>query len=373
MPFQKLEQYVSQTLCRQKGVPGCEIIVRKSHKTLYQNRFGEANGEQYLLYSCTKPITVAGVMRLVEREKLCLDAPVYEYLPFFKNVFLEKDGIQAVPQKPVTVRHLLTMTAGFDYSFDRTPIKALFEGTAGHISPIDFAKAAIASPLIFEPGTRFQYSICHDILGALIESVSGKSFAEYQEQEILSPLGMDHTGFLTQPERIRKIAPLYQYQDQTQTLETLEQIFRHGLYDRYESGGAGMVSTIEDYAIFADAMACGGAASNGYRLLKPETVDLIRSEQLKSFTLNSEFSCAAGSGYSYGLGVRTLVSQADGQKSPIGEFGWDGAAGSYILMDPKNQLSIVFTTHILSWPPMLGTMHAPIRDLTYTALEASEA
>ncbi len=371
MKFEKLEQYITQTLCADGALDGCEVSVMQAHKVLYRKAFSPADGAHYLLYSCTKPMTVAGAMRLVERGRLELDAPVYEYLPFFKNVFLEKDGKRAAPQKPITVRNLLTMTAGFDYNFDKEPINSLFQTTAGHISTVDFAKAAVQSPLLFEPGERFQYSICHDMVGALIEAVSGMRFADYQRTEITEPLGMSKTGFLVDRADDWRLAPLYQFNTETKQADKLEQIFRHGLYDRYESGGAGMVSTLEDYAKFADAMSCGGTAANGYQLLRPETVDLIRTEQLKSFTLNSQFSCSAGEGYSYGLGVRVLVNQEGGQKSPIGEFGWDGAAGSYIMMDPKNQLSIVFTTHLLNWPARFGTMHAPIRDLTYDALKAN--
>ncbi len=370
MSFHKLEAYISGCLCGENKLHGCEIMISQNHQTLYSKQFGDVSSNHYLLYSCTKPLTVAGAMRLVESGRLSLDAPVFEYLPFFNNVFLEQEGKHIPPQHPITVRHLLTMSAGFDYSFEKTPITKLFDGTSGHISTVEFAKAAVQSPLLFEPGERFQYSICHDLLGAVIEAVSGMSFADYQKQEITEPLGMHNTGFLVHQKPNWRIAPLYQYNSDTKALDKLDCIFRHGLYDRYESGGAGMVSTLADYASFADAMACGGTAKNGYRLLRPETVDLIRSEQLESFTLNSQFSCAAGNGYSYGLGVRTLVSQADGQKSPIGEFGWDGAAGSYVLMDPKNKLSIVFTTHLLNWPAQFGTMHAPIRDLTYDALEA---
>ncbi len=370
MSFQKLEEYISTHLCCENALHGCEIQISQNHKLLYQKQFGDADANHYLLYSCTKPMTVAGAMRLVERGMLELDAPVYRYLPFFKEVFLEKDGKQIDTQKPITVRHLLTMSAGFDYDFEKKPIKALFDGTKGHISTVEFAKAAVQSPLLFEPGERFQYSICHDLLGAVIEAVSGMRFAEYQKQEITDPLEMYNTGFLVHQTANWRIAPLYQYNNDTRQLDKLDYIFRHGLYDRYESGGAGMVSTLADYATFADAMSCGGTAKNGYQLLRPETIDLIRTEQLGTFTLNNQFSCAAGEGYSYGLGVRTLVSRAGGQKSPIGEFGWDGAAGSYILMDPQNKLSIVFTTHALNWPSKFGTMHAPIRDLTYDALEA---
>ena len=140
------------------------------------------------------------------------------------------------------------------------------------------------------------------------------------------------------------------------------------LSGKYESGGAGLYSTLEDYSIFADALANGGVGITGKRILKSETIDLIRTEQLKNFAVDTQFSCAAGIGYGYGLGVRTLIDKSDGQRSPIGEFGWDGAAGSYVMIDPDNKLSITFTMHVRNWPKLLGYAHAKMRDMTYDIL-----
>ena len=114
-------------------------------------------------------------------------------------------------------------------------------------------------------------------------------------------------------------------------------------------------------------MANGGIGATGKQILKPETIDLMRTEQLGNYTMDSRFGCAAGPGYGYGLGVRTLIDRSH-SKSSIGEFGWDGAAGSYVMIDPKYNLSIFFAMHVLAWPSLIGCGHAPIRDLTYEIL-----
>jgi len=140
------------------------------------------------------------------------------------------------------------------------------------------------------------------------------------------------------------------------------------LTKNYESGGAGLYSCVDDYSLFADAMANGGVGAGGAQILKPETIDLMRAEQLSAYAMNTEFSCAAGPGYGYGLGVRTLIDRSAGQRSSLGEFGWDSAAGSYVMIDPAQRLSIFFAMHVRGWPGLIGCGHAPIRDLTYEVL-----
>lgn len=375
MDFSMLDRHIANTYKR-LAIPGCDIIIKQNHRIIFRKQYGysdmdketETRGDEcYALYSCTKPMTVAGAMRLAEEGKIDLDAPVYDYLPFFKDCYILKDGKRKEPDAPITVKHLLTMTAGFDYDFDKPSFNGLFGGRLT-VSSLDFAKAAVREPLIFEPGERFQYSICLDILGAVIEAVSQMPFSEYMKKSIFEPLGMQNTYFAADVQPNVHITPIYKYQADGRKVVHAQNDYLSHPFSRFDGGGAGVISTAEDYSKFADAMANFGTAENGYRLLKPETVAEIKKEQLKSFTVNCDFTCAAGEGYGYGLGMRTLVSRENGQKSPLGEFGWDGAAGSYILMDTQNRLSIVFTTHLLNWPSLLGTYHAPIRDLTYECL-----
>lgn len=373
--FSKVINYVEDTLRSAFGVPGCDLQIMRSHEVLFRYKSGTNDYEEtvsvlgeemYFMYSCTKPITCAAALQLIESGKLGLDDPVSRWLPEFENAYLLKDGKPQKTENRMTVRHLFTMTAGFDYDKEAEPIRQVIEKNP-QVGTAELVNAFIRSPLHFEPGERFQYSLCHDVLAAVIESVSGMRFSEYLEKNIFEPLGMTETYFVLPEDKKHRLAAQFRA-DGVGCKHAVPQTNDYQLTNCYESGGAGLCSTLSDYSRFCDAMACGGVGSNGARILKPETVDLMRSEQLSLFTKDSTFSCAAGPGYGYGLGVRTLTDKSEGQRSPLGEFGWDGAAGSYIMMDPEHEISIVFTMHVLGWPAMIGFGHAPIRDLTYEIL-----
>lgn len=377
MNFDKLTNYLNDEIYATKRIPGCDIIITKGYDVVYRGQFGYADLEnnnpvstdsQYYLYSCTKPVTVTGAMRLVEAGKIDLNTPAEYYLPELKDVFLEADGVRRAPKSTMTVKNLFTMTAGFNYNLNNAPVKQLLESDRDSISVRDFVGAAVQSPLDFEPGARFQYSICHDILAGVVEAVSDMPFGEYQKKYILDPLGMEKTGFLSTLSAPPVTPPLYAINTTTLESDLLAHPYRHGLHDKFQSGGAGLLSTVEDYSKFSSAMACGGVSKDGYRILKPETISMMKREQLKNFALDSTFSCAAGPGYGYGLGVRTRLERSEGQRVPLGEFGWDGAAGSYVLMDTDNNISIFFATHLCQWPSKVAGIHARIRDLVYECM-----
>ncbi len=372
--FSPIARYMEDTILEKKHVPGCDILIMREHELLYRHICGYADIERgiplseqhlYYMYSCTKPITVSAGLRLYEEGKLDLDTPVAAYLPAFADVRVARDGKLVKPPAPLTVRHLFTMSGGFDYNMRTDKVWALTEANP-HASTREIVDLFAEKPLCFEPGTRFQYSICHDILAAVIEVAADMRFSDYLDQILFTPLGMTDSTFSYEPQKDR-LTGQYAPDAQGAVVRThSENTFR--LTDHYESGGAGLVCTARDYARFADMMACEGTAANGYRYLKPETVKLLRTEQLSSFAVDSAFSCAAGPGYGYGLGVRTRVDNTLGQKSPIGEFGWDGAAGSYVMCDPINHISIFFAMQVLNWPAVIGSDHAVIRDMMYDIL-----
>lgn len=265
----------------------------------------------------------------------------------------------------MTLRHLFTMTAGFDYNRDTKPIRDVISQNP-HAGTVDIINALVRSPLQFEPGEKFLYSMCHDVLGAVIEIASGQRFSSYMEENIWAPLGMKDTGFVLPEEKQHRLVALYEC-DTPGHYVPYSDPSEFNLTDRCESGGAGLYSTVKDYSLFADAMANGGVGITGQQILKPETIDLMRTEQLSDFTMDARFGCAAGPGYGYGLGVRTLIDCSCTKSSP-GEFGWDGAAGSYVMIDPKYGLSVFFAMHVRNWPALIGCGHAPIRDMTYEIL-----
>lgn len=375
MNFTPVTDYIENVLRKEKGVPGCDVLICREHEPLlrYMSGVSDYEGntpirgdEVYYMYSCTKPITCAAAMQLVEQGRLQLDAPVYEYLPAYKNAFLMKDGQKVSTAKPMTVRHLFTMSAGLNYDRSTAPLLDLIKRKP-QAGTVEVVSTFIESPLQFEPGSQFLYSLCHDVLAAVVEVASGMRFSDYLKKNIFEPLGMNRTGFYLPEEEKPHLAAQYEcYQPGKIRPWTAGTGFQ--LTPNYESGGAGLYSCVEDYSRFADAMANCGIGVTGAQILKAETIDLMRTEQLRSYTMNPKFGCAAGPGYGYGLGVRTLIDKSGGQRSSLGEFGWDGAAGSYVMIDPAEKLSIFFAMHVRGWPNLIGCGHAPIRDLTYKVL-----
>lgn len=372
--FIAIQNYIQHILMEKKQVPGCDVIIMREHKPYYRFSCGFSDVQKtrpvskqdlYFMYSCTKPVTVAAAMRLVEEGKIGLDTPVAEYLPAYEKVYLLRDGKRVRPENTMTVRHLFTMTAGLDYDLHKSPTEKVLEDYGDAASTRQIVNSFAESPLCFTPGERFQYSLCHDVLAAVVEEAAGMRFSDYMEKVIFKPLGMKDTTF--HPAQAQTTRIVAQYESREHTICPVEKKNDLVLSANYESGGAGLISSVDDYIRFADTMACGGISPDGYRLLKPETIRRMQADQLPAFTVDPAFGCAAGPGYGYGLGVRTRISH-EGGKSPLGEFGWDGAAGSYVMIDPENKLSIFFAMQVLNWPDCIGCGHAPLRDMTYEAL-----
>ena len=368
MDFTPLRNYLRQM--PERGVPGCELAVCRDHEILFHEWVGFSDearqkpaspADRYFLYSCTKPVTATAAMIALEENLFGLDDPVSRYLPAFADAFVLKDGVRTPVSRPITVRHLLTMTAGLDYNLDCDSVRRVLKRTDGQATTVEIAEAMAEKPLSFQPGERFQYSLCHDVLAAVIEAVSGDTYGAFVQSRILDPLGMKDTDFYLDG-KPADVAALYSYDKNTGRIVPQEKKVRLVPSARYYSGGAGLVSTATDYLKFADALACGSA------ILSREKIDLMRTEQMRAFHVEGSFSCTCGEDYGYGLGVRTRISNRHGLPSAFGEFGWDGAAGADILIDPEHRLSMVYVQHVLNWPDLLGCVHLQIRDLLYPIL-----
>lgn len=377
MNFAILQDYIENVFRKEKRIPGCHIIVMQDHEVLFRYRSGTSDAEQkkpvsekdlYYIYSCTKPMTCTAALQLIERGELDLDAPVGDILPAYKDVFLLKDGKQVPAEHTMTVRHLFTMTGGLDYSLGKEPIKEQVEKKAG---TLDVVNSFAQSPLCFEPGERYKYSLCHDVLGAVVEVVSGMKFSEYLRKNIWEPLGMTRTGFFPSEEEKKNIAFQFKYSKEEQKIvPKLAQIPKYRITENYESGGAGLYSCVDDYILFLDAMACGGVGKTGARILKPETIDLMRTNQTGICRAPDAFDdfYHGPYGYGYGLGVRTLIDKSAGQRSALGEFGWPGACGSYTLMDPAHKLSVFYNMHVYGYKALLENHFNDLRDSVYESM-----
>lgn len=242
-------------------------------------------------------------------------------------------------------------------------MREALEQYGNQITTMQVGEAFSKRPINFEPGSKFHYSICHDILAMVIQQASGMLYRDYLDKIIFQPLEMKNSTLSHDAQTVSRVAT--QYTVEGDMIVPMEKVNELVLGPNYDSGGAGLITTVEDYKLFADAMACDGVGWNGYRLLKPET---IRTMKQVHFTDEQGFDSIAGPGYAYSLGVRVRTKTVPGS-SPLGECGWDGAAGSYMMADTDNHLSICIAMHLRCWPSIINGDHAIIRDLVYQALE----
>lgn len=375
MDFKNLKNCMD-TLVSEEKRPSVDVAVYRNHELLFRyftgvkdlDVGGEIKGDElYFIFSMTKMITCCSALQLLEQGKYNLDDNVSKYLPEYDKMKITSDELNTENAKkiasgqsvgealdvtddgfaktPITIRHLFTMTAGLDYNIYDAPIKQAI--AAGKSSTRDLVCAIADKTLGFEPGTRFRYSLCHDVLGALVEVWSGMKFGDYLKKNIFEPLGMKNT-FFGLPKDISKMPTLYSNYNDNFKKEALSCVYT--LTDEYESGGAGLTSTTEDYALFLDMVACGGVGRTGNRILKEETVKLWGTNQLSGKAAEDFDNMRRG--YGYGLGVRVHIDPSrSGTISPVGEFGWDGAAGAFSMVDTKNKISLTYFQNILGFAP----------------------
>ncbi len=377
MDFSKLGNYLDSLY--EVKVPGCDIMICKDHEPVYRHMAGFRDSgrtepvrgdEIYCLYSATKVVTTCAVMQLLERGLLSLDDPVSRYLPAFAELSV-KEGEGIVPAKrPMLVRHLLSMQSGLDYETDTPAIRRVLRETGGQASTRQIVDVLPERPLCFEPGTDFQYSMSHDVLGALIEAVSGKRFSEYLKENIFAPLGLTTIGFSLKKKDEGRLVAQYEFVSDDEPLRLLPgKVTNYRISEQYESGGAGLMSDMKDYLTFLDAIACGGVTREGRQILSPEMIQLWSSNQLSARSRKS-FDEWKRLGYSYALGVRTRVDLTQGGPGQIGEFGWDGAAGAWAMIDPVRRVSAFYLMHVKNFGYGYDVIHPTVRRLIYEGLES---
>lgn len=331
----------TKALCRKfmdLGVPGVDIVVYQNGEQVLRFMDGYSDlekklpvkgNEQYHIYSCSKLITCVAALQLWEKGLFSLEDPLSKYIPEFAHMSVKtEDGIREAA-KPILIKNLFTMTAGFTYNL--VPLREYAKQTGGVCDTVGAIRQLAKQPLAYEPGESWLYSLAHDVLAALVEVLSGQDFESYVQENIFRPLGMKDTTFLLQPEDPNRLATLYVYHPDTQetTVEDWN-IFRPGT--AYASGGAGCVSTVEDYIRFCEAL------REGETLLKRETVAMMSTDQLEPHQFAAYNKTTW---HSYGLGVHT--PKKGGYRT---DFGWGGAAGAYVAIDMEKGISLFYAQHI---------------------------
>ncbi|WP_138750819.1 serine hydrolase domain-containing protein [Paenibacillus sinopodophylli] len=347
-----------------KEIAGANFMVIKDGHELFYHEDGMADLESgrpitrdsiFRLYSMTKPVTAASVMMLLERGDIDLFDPVSSYIPGFKNQKLEQNGVLVPVNREVNIHDLLNMTSGLVYGgSDKAGLHtdALFQELGSRLKgdnpmgTLEFANRLGQGPLSFEPGSYWQYGTSADVLGAIVEAVSGMKFSQFLYKEIFGPLEMLDTGFWLPEEKRNRLAKTYQ--DDSGGGLKLYSDSHLGIYhqmDReptFESGGAGLVSTIDDAAKFT-RMLMNQGGYNGGQLLQPRTVQYLTSASLNDWQQKGFDSWHSLVGHSYGNQMRIMTDTGKaGIIGSQGEYGWDGWLGAYFTNSPQDGLTILF-------------------------------
>lgn len=345
--FEKLTQYMDHFL--EMGVPGYACVVWQDGKCVYRHENGYSdlehripmNGKERVnLYSCSKPFTCTAAMQLWEQGAFSLEDELYRYLPEFREMTVRTaDGLRAA-EKPILIKHLFEMTAGLNYNVSSPSLMALRKDTDGLCPTREAMRYLAREPLDFEPGASWQYSLCHDVLAALVEELSGMPFETYEKKNIFDRLGMSHSTFRLPPEELGTIACQYQFDEQSgKVVNVGPEIRNYKLGALYASGGAGAISTADDYMLFLEAM------RQGETLLKRSTIQRMATDRLNETQTAAYNTHVFWLTHGYGLGMRCPKNG-----SPCTDFGWDGAAGSYMAIDPEYGLTFFYTQHMLDSP-----------------------
>ncbi len=356
-----LDARMAQSVADQ-DVAGMVTLLVKNGEVAQFNAYGQATDDTpmtkdsvFRIYSMTKPITGVAMMQLYEQGLWKLDDPVTAHVPEFENLKLltgvDADGNATVanPSRAPTMREIMTHTAGFGYGLSGDdPVNTAFRDDAVLGSAnLDELMAKVAEiPLLYEPGTRWYYSISVDIQGAIVERMSGQKLGAYMDEHIFTPLGMDDTAFYVSEEQKARFADVYSWDaDAGQLVANPERPDRPGFTDpnRLESGGGGLISTTHDYARFSQMMLNKGELG-GNRVLQPESIDIMTQNHIGDLRLYSDGTTAnpglPGIGFGMDYAVHTDTA-ASGAPYGQGTYYWGGAAGTWFWIDPVNDLFFV--------------------------------
>ena len=344
-----------------------ELVYRHMNGTIDEKKEKKIDGsEVYLMFSMTKVQTMTAVLQLVEQGKLSLEDEVGKYLPAYQNLSVKQGDDVVALTKPLKIKHLVSMQSGLDYDLNRPGIVRVLKEKGNAATTQDIVSAFVESPLNFVPGEHFNYSLSHDVVAAVIEVVSGMSFGEYLKKNLWEPLGLKNTYFAKpMNDDVKNLAKQYICNDRGEIVP-MEQSCCYQFTENYESGGAGLISCTEDYAVFADALACGGVSKDGVRILQPETVELMKTNLLGDASREDIVKTMGRAGYGYGCGVQILLEpEKVNSTASAGVFGWDGAAGACITMDTKSKTALVYLQHVRNCGWAYGEIHPTLRDMVF--------
>jgi len=361
-------------LIERKQLAGGAVLVLRKGQIVYQEEFGFANRARkkpvtkdtiFRIYSMSKGITSAAALMLHDAGKIDLDAPVSKYLPEFRDLKVwQQNGEPVAPAPAPTVRDLLRHTAGFSYGWSGHPVDQQYKKIkilSREKSLAEMTQGVANIPLLYQPGTQWVYGINTDVLARVVEAASEKSFSDYLQEQLFTPLGMIDTGFHVPAEKAPRLADVYA--GKAGFLITAEPAKGSQFLEApaHQSGGGGLVSTITDYARFLQMIASGGTFQ-GKTYLKKETVKLMTTNQLPKeipeISLGQEVR--KGTGFGLGFSVRTAKTTGWDEHAPVGEYGWGGMASTHYWVSPKDELVVVTMEQTLPYNSNLEKLLKPI-------------
>lgn len=384
-----------ESFVNQGHVPGGVFVIARKGKIVYNKSFGyqtlaKRNKYQkndiFRLASMTKAFTTVSIMQLYEQGKLGLDDPVFYYIPSFRqsavlDQFNDTDSsFTTLPvQRPITIRHLLTHTSGITYGvFNPGKIQALYEkmgannfGLSADMTTEQMADQIAKVPLIFQPGEKYMYGLNMEVLGRIVEVASGKKLNEYFKENIMTPLGIEDTGFYLPKSKQDRLVPVYTYDDKGKIIMTADTEFGKMLEypkrndNNHYAGGGGMSGTAMDYLIFIQSLLNEGEYG-GERILSRKTIEVMTSDQL--ILLNKKgngYSNIPGITYGLGFSLKTREGTAQDHKS-AGTYEWGGYFNTKFFIDPEEELVFVGMTQIVPfqrndfWTKMYAIIYGSI-------------
>jgi len=369
-------------------IPGAILLIQQHGKPVYHEFFGVRDVDTgapmtddtiFRIFSMTKPITSVAAMILVDRRKLNLDDPVAKYIPSFANakVGIEKKAengekvLELAPLKrPLTVFDLMTQTSGITYGFyGESLVRKAYANAKiydGDFTNAEFAERIAQLPLAEQPGTLWNYGHSTDVLGRIMEVVSGKSLLKFEQESLLGPLGMtDTTFYVTDPKKQKLLAkPMPKDRDYRVGFESSPDVFM-----KWESGGGGMVTTMSDFAKFTQMVLDGGKFA-GKQILSPESFALMTSDHVGPGSgVERDYFYFPGDGFGFGLGFGVRTDPGKAKPPPpgsLGELKWDGASGCYFVIDRKQDMFFVLLEQT---PSERQRIQKAVKQLVYEAME----
>jgi CubicO group peptidase (beta-lactamase class C family) len=370
-------------------IAGCQVLVSRYGQPAYFCSLGLMDRERqkpmaddtiFRIYSMSKPITSVALMTLYEQGHFQLNDPVHRFIPEWRDqkvwVSGDVDAMELrAPETPMTMRHILSHTAGLTYGATNHPVDKAYRRHGVNRDRSEtlrtFVEKLALVPLRYQPGQSWMYSFATDVCGYLVEAISGKPFDQYLQETIFDPLGMPDTSFWVRPEKLPRFAANYQRQPD-KSLKLVDDPERSTYLSNpsFFSGGGGLTSTTADYFRFCEMLRRGGEL-DGARILGPRTIDLMTRNHLaggKDLTQMAigAFSETAYEGVGFGLGFAMTLDEVAAGSLGEGDYYWGGAASTIFWVDPLEDLVVIFMTQLM--PSATFNFRGQLKNIIYSSI-----